>query len=101
MLNEHQEEELADWWRKHPGLYNKSNESYRRKAKKDRLIADKADEMGVWGFNAKMLAGWMKSMRTMYGKEEKKAKGKSGTAPPSSPLGSDGSSRPSISCNLT
>ena len=38
--------------------------------------------LGVRGFDAKMLAGWMKSMRTMYGKEEKKAKGKSGAAPP-------------------
>ena len=32
------------------------------------------------GFNARMLAGWIKSMRTMYGKEEKMAKGKSGAA---------------------
>ena len=35
MLNENQEEDLADWWRDHPGLYDKSNETYRRKAKKD------------------------------------------------------------------
>ena len=62
MLNEHQEEELADWWGEHLGLYDKSNEMYRRKVKKDRLIADKAEEMGMQGFNAKMLAGWMKSM---------------------------------------
>ena len=82
MLDEQQEEDLADWWREHLGLYDKSNETYRRKAKKDRLIADKTQEMGVRGFDAKMLAGWMKSMRTMYGKEEKKAKGKSGAAPP-------------------
>ena len=38
--------------------------------------------MGVTGFDAAMLAGWMKSMRTMYSKKEKKAKGKSGAAPP-------------------
>ena len=36
---------------------------------------------GVWGFDAKMFAVWMKSMRMMYGKE-KKANGKSGAAPP-------------------
>ena len=82
MLNEHKEEELAEWWREHPGLYDKSNEMYRGKEKKDRLIADKAKEMAVRGFDANMLAGWMKNMRTMYGKEEKKAKWKSGTAPP-------------------
>ena len=82
MLNEHQEEELAEGWREHPGLYDKSNKTYRRKLKKDRLIADKAEEMGVRDFDAKMLAGWMKSMRTKYGKEEKKAKGESGAAPP-------------------
>ena len=82
ILNEHQLEELADWWRVHPGLYDKSNKAYRRKEKKDRLIADKAREMGVLGFDAKMLAGWMKSMRNMYGKEEKKAKGKSGGTSP-------------------
>ena len=33
-------------------------------------------------FDAGMLTGWMKSMWTMYGKEEKKSKGKSGAAPP-------------------
>ena len=77
MCNDHQEEELAECWRVHLGLYNKSKEMYRRKAKKDRLIADKTKEMG---FDAKILAGWMKSMRTMYGKE-KKVKGKSGAAP--------------------
>ena len=82
MLNEHQEEELADWWGEHPGLYDKSNEMYRRNVKKDGRIADKAEEMEVWCFDAKMLAGWMKSMRMIYGKEEKKAKGKSGAAPP-------------------
>ena len=37
--------------------------------------------MGVWGFDVAMVAGWMKSMRTMYGKE-KKSKGKRGAAPP-------------------
>ena len=82
VLDENQEAELADWWRDHPGLYDKSNNTYRRKEKTDRLIAEKAREMGVWGFNAKMLAGWMKGMRNMYGKEEEKAKGKSGAAPP-------------------
>ena len=49
--------------------------------KKDRLIAEKAEEIGVRRFDAKMLAGWIKGMRTMYGKE-KTAKGKSGAAPP-------------------
>ena len=43
-------------------------------------IAKKAQAMGVRGFDAAMLAGWMKSMKTMYGKEEK-AQGKSGAAP--------------------
>ena len=77
MFDENQKAELADWWREHPGLYD----MYRRKEKKDSLIAEKAREMWVWGFDFKMLAGWMKSMRTMYGREEK-AKGKSVAAPP-------------------
>ena len=42
----------------------------------------KAQEMRVWGFVARMLAGLMMSMKTMYGKEEKKDKGKSGAVPP-------------------
>ena len=58
MLNKNQEEELADLWRYHPGLYHKSNQTYRRKEKKDRLTAEAS-------LDAKMLAGWMKSMRTM------------------------------------
>ena len=77
MLDEEQEEELADWWRDNQGLYDKSNKTYRRKARKDKMIADKATCMGVRGFDAAM-----QSMRTMYGKEEKKSKGKSGAAPP-------------------
>ena len=100
MLDEQQEEDLADWWREHPGLYDKSNETYRRKTKKAKLIAEKAQVMGVRSFDAAMLAGWMKSMRTMYGKEEK-AKGKSGAAPLSSPLGSTGWWTPSSFCDLT
>ena len=81
ILDEKQEEELADWWRDNPGLCDKSNETYRRKARKDKLIVYKAAHMGVRGFDAAMLAGWVKSMQTMYGKEEK-YKGKSGAAPP-------------------
>ena len=41
-----------------------------------------AHYMGVRGFDAAMLVGWMKNMRTMYGKDEKKYKGKSSAAPP-------------------
>ena len=59
------------------GLYDKSCAIYRYKSKKNKLIADKAASIGVRGFDATMLHGWMKSMRTMYGKE-KKSKGKSG-----------------------
>ena len=81
MLDEDQEEELADWWRDNPGLYDKSVETYLRKSRKDKLIANKAASMGVSGLHAAMLSGWMKSMRTMYDKEEKKSKGKSGAAP--------------------
>ena len=60
MLNTNQEEDLADWWKDHLGLYNKSNKTCRRKENKDRLIAEKAWEMGVRGFDGKMLAGRMK-----------------------------------------
>ena len=46
MLDEHQEDR-ADWWREHPGLYDKSNETYRRKTKKDKLIPEKAQVIVV------------------------------------------------------
>ena len=46
MLIEHQEEELANWWRDNPGLYNKSINTYHRKGRNDKLIADKAASMG-------------------------------------------------------
>ena len=81
MLHEEQEEEFAERWRDNLGLYDKSNETYKRKAHKDKLIPDKAAHLGVRGFDVTMLASWMTSMRTMYGKEEK-SKGKSGAAPP-------------------
>ena len=77
MLNETQEEDLSDWCSDNPGLYNKSCAIYCYKAKKNKLIADKAASMEVRGFDATMLHVWMKSMRTMYGKVEKKSKGKS------------------------
>ena len=101
MLDEQQEEELADWWREHPGLYDKSNETYRRKTKKDKLIAEKPRVMGVQGFDAAMLAGWMKSIRTMYGKEEKRPRGSLGLLTLSSTLGSAGWWTASNFCDLT
>ena len=42
ILDEDQEEGVADWWRDIPGLYDKSIETYHRKARKEKLIADKA-----------------------------------------------------------
>ena len=54
MLDEGQEE-LAEWWRDNPGLHDKSNETYRRKARKDKLIADKATHMG----GRSSPAGWL------------------------------------------
>ena len=59
MLDEEQEEDLAELWRDNQVLYDKSNETYRKKACKDKLIDDKAARMGVRGFDAAMLAGWM------------------------------------------
>ena len=49
MLDEEQEEELAEWWRDNTGLYDKSIETYSRKDRKDKLIADKAAHMGGEG----------------------------------------------------
>ena len=72
ILDEEEEEELAEWWRENPGLYDKSNETYRRKAKKDQLIVEEAARMGVQGSDAAMLAGWIKSMRTIYRKRRRR-----------------------------
>ena len=57
MLDENQEAELADWWKEHLGLYDKSNETYRRKEKRDRLIAEKAREMGCRASMPRCLLG--------------------------------------------
>ena len=53
IFDETQEADLAEWWRDHPGLYDKSNDMYRMKEKEDRLIAEKARGMGVPGFDGK------------------------------------------------
>ena len=93
MLDDTQEEDLAEWWRDSPGLYEKSCTLYHHRAKKNKLIADKAASMGVMDFDATMLHGWMKSMHTMYDKEE--------LAPLSSRLVSSGWWIPSSSSILT
>ena len=49
MLDEEHEEDLTEWWRDNPGLYDKSIKTYRRKARKDKLIAEKAARLGVMG----------------------------------------------------
>ena len=97
MLDEEQEEELADWWRDNPGLYDKSNKTYQRKACKGKLIGDKAAHMGVRGFDAAILASWMKSMRTIIARKRRSPKGRVVLLPLSSPHGNAGSSIPSPS----
>ena len=46
-LDDDQEQELAEWFREHPLFWNHSNEDFKNRQKKNRLLQQKAREMNL------------------------------------------------------
>ncbi|XP_041373346.1 uncharacterized protein LOC121386495 [Gigantopelta aegis] len=68
-LSTDEEESMAEWLAENQLLYNKKLFSYKNKAKKDKMWADKATEMGK---TVETLQIWYRSIRTRYGRLLKK-----------------------------
>ncbi|XP_050697754.1 uncharacterized protein LOC126986088 [Eriocheir sinensis] len=60
-----QEEELAQWFCDNPCFYDQSQRFHFNRAKRDKMMQDKARSMGL---NASKLQTWWNTMRTRYGK---------------------------------
>jgi len=76
MLSEDQEEGLVEWFQEHELFYNQKLKEFKLKDKKDRMLSDKAKELKI---SLAELKAWLQSMRTMFGRLQKK---KSGQATP-------------------
>lgn len=73
-LTDEEEEDLVNWYRDNPILYDKTCREYRNTEKKNAIHAEKAATMGKTAYD---LQTWRNSMRTQYGKLTKP--GPSGT----------------------
>ncbi len=64
-----EEDDMAEWLKSNPCLYNKKLEDYRKTDMKQRLWEDKAAEFP--NVDVACLLGWYKSIRTRFGKLSK------------------------------
>ena len=76
-LDPEQEEDVADWLKDHPALYDKKHVDFKKKEKKDYLFQQKADQLKI---PMLVLKKWFESRRTDYGKLSAELAGKSGDA---------------------
>ena len=65
-LSHEEEDDVAEWLKSHPCLYNKKLEEYRKTDMKQRLWEEKAAEFS--NVDVEYLLGWYKSVRTRFGK---------------------------------
>ena len=65
-LSHEEEDDVAEWLKSHPCLYNKKLEEYRKTDMKQRLWEEKAADFP--NFDVEYLLGWYKSVRTRFGK---------------------------------
>ncbi len=68
-LTVEEEDNMAEWLKMNPCLYNKKLETYRNTDMKKRLWQDKTAELS--NCDVEYLLSWYKSMRTRYGKLSK------------------------------
>ncbi|XP_012940347.1 uncharacterized protein LOC106012312 [Aplysia californica] len=74
-LTAEDEEDLVDWYREQEVFFNKTLKGYRDTQRKNALIEEKARSMGK---TAAELKTWINSMRTQYGKLQKKGPSRTG-----------------------
>ena len=66
------EDELVDWFEAHPIFFDQSTSEFKNRAKRDNLLAQKAEELGV---TRSTLWTWLTNMRTVFGRLKKKKSG--------------------------
>ncbi|XP_060758189.1 uncharacterized protein LOC132868911 isoform X3 [Neoarius graeffei] len=62
-LDSDQEEELVEWYISHPEMYDHNNKNYKRSDKKNKLLQEKAKEMGLM---VRDIVTWFKTQRTAF-----------------------------------
>jgi hypothetical protein len=70
ILTPAQETTLVKFFESHPIFWNKEDEGFKRKGKKDALIEELATDMGL---TSGMIMTWFTSQRSMYGRLLRKA----------------------------
>ncbi|XP_076061770.1 uncharacterized protein LOC143037436 [Oratosquilla oratoria] len=60
--------DLIEWWQAHPALYDRKTDGYHNTEKKNKLLEDKAKEMGI---TVDQLKRFFKSYRDSYNKIQK------------------------------
>ncbi|XP_039870073.1 uncharacterized protein LOC120722945 isoform X4 [Simochromis diagramma] len=68
-LSPEQEDHLVEWFAAHPFFYDQTARDFKDKRRREQLLDQKAEELGVTG---NFLWGWFRNMRTVYGKLRKK-----------------------------
>jgi len=71
------EEELVEFFESNPIFYDQRRTDFKNRSKRDRLLQDKGDELGV---SMNTIMTWFRNMRTIYGKLKKKKSGQSAKA---------------------
>ena len=75
-----QEEQLVEWFRDHSLFYDKTCPDYKNTQKKERLVMDISNRLGL---SVASVLHWKTSMRTQYGKvKNKRSKSGQATQPP-------------------
>ncbi|XP_030611780.1 uncharacterized protein LOC115798907 isoform X2 [Archocentrus centrarchus] len=68
-LSPEQEDHLVEWFAAHPFFYDQTARDFKDKRRREQMLDQKAEELGVTG---NFLWGWFRNMRTVYGKLRKK-----------------------------
>ena len=76
-ISKEKEQDIIEWLKDNPCLFNKKEPGFMDQAKKNALWATKAESIGL---TTKQLTRWFKSTRTSFGKISKEVN-KSGSAP--------------------
>ena len=75
-LTPEEEQHLAEWFGDNPIFYDQMHRDFKDRAKRERVLAEKGEPLGISGND---LFLWFKSLRSMFGRLQKKKSGQART----------------------